>query len=196
MHRRVPSHFRERCFRPNRVKQTVRSWRGLLNPADESLRQAQGRAFRIINLARLLLHVWRRFGRRLTPLGPALAPPLSQADLAAWIGASPSAVARTLANWRTQHVIETGHSLIRILDPKVLSALASYPPWEGQAEPPWRASIPPVVLTERDALSGDSGLVLPVDLYYLRRTSPGSPTSPDSNWAWWQRRRLRVERRM
>jgi hypothetical protein len=34
----------------NRVKQTIKSWRGILNPADESLRQAQNRAFRIVNL--------------------------------------------------------------------------------------------------------------------------------------------------
>ncbi|GAA4983341.1 hypothetical protein GCM10023334_113500 [Nonomuraea thailandensis] len=34
-------------------------------------------------------------------------------------------------------------------------------------------------------------LVLPIDLYYLRRTSPTPPTSPDSDWAWWQRRRWR-----
>lgn len=62
-----------------------------------------------------------------------------------------------MAHWRTQHVIETGYSRIRILDPKVLSAVASYPPWEDRAEPPWWASIPPVP-TERDALSGDPDL--------------------------------------
>ncbi|MBE1589578.1 hypothetical protein H4W80_007836 [Nonomuraea angiospora] len=37
-------------------------------------------------------------------------------------------------------------------------------------------------------------LVLPIDSYYLRRTSPMPPTSPDSDWAWWQRR-LRSEDR-
>jgi hypothetical protein len=38
-------------------------------------------------------------------------------------------------------------------------------------------------------------LVLPIDLYYLRRTSPMPPTSPDSKWAWWQRRLQRESRR-
>lgn len=37
-------------------------------------------------------------------------------------------------------------------------------------------------------------LVLPVDLYYLRRTSPMPPTSPDSNWTWWQQRSQREDR--
>ncbi|MEU8247195.1 Crp/Fnr family transcriptional regulator [Nonomuraea sp. NPDC048916] len=108
-------------------------------------------------LARLLLHVRRRFGERPTPHGPALAPPLSQADLAAWIGASPSAVARTLASWRTQHVIETGYSLIRILHPKALLTLASYPPCEDQAGPLWRAFTPPA-LTEQGVLGDDADL--------------------------------------
>jgi hypothetical protein len=34
---------------------------------------------------------------------------------------------RTLANWRTQHIVETGYTLIRILDCKELSAVACYP---------------------------------------------------------------------
>ncbi|MEV4367607.1 hypothetical protein AB0J71_11095 [Nonomuraea sp. NPDC049637] len=36
-------------------------------------------------------------------------------------------------------------------------------------------------------------LVLPLDLYYLRRTSPMSPTSPESDWTWWQQRRRRED---
>lgn len=34
-------------------------------------------------------------------------------------------------------------------------------------------------------------LVLPVDRYYLRRTSPVPFISPDSHGAWWQHRRRR-----
>ncbi|UBU16437.1 NACHT domain-containing protein [Nonomuraea gerenzanensis] len=38
------------CDHPNRVTQSMRSWRSLLNPDDEVLRGAQRQAFRIINL--------------------------------------------------------------------------------------------------------------------------------------------------
>ncbi|MFI6396441.1 helix-turn-helix domain-containing protein [Nonomuraea sp. NPDC050540] len=95
-------------------------------------------------LARLLRQLWQRFGERRTPNGTALALPLSQADLASWIGASASAVARTLACWRAQHIIETGYSLIRILNPDALRTLAAYPP-PSLAEPARTVPTPPTL---------------------------------------------------
>ncbi|MEV0584577.1 helix-turn-helix domain-containing protein [Nonomuraea sp. NPDC050310] len=86
-------------------------------------------------LARLLLQLQRRFGERHTPYGTALAAPLTQADLAAWITASPSMVARTLACWRERRMIETGNSRIHIVNRRALTAVAAYPPRRSPAEP-------------------------------------------------------------
>ncbi|NRQ34631.1 hypothetical protein HII36_22735 [Nonomuraea sp. NN258] len=53
------------------------------------------------------------------------------------------------------------------------------PRWRLQQAPTW---LPPWA---RPHLYG---LVLPVDRSYLLRTVPCGPWSPESTWAWWQRR--------
>ncbi|WP_345561101.1 Crp/Fnr family transcriptional regulator [Nonomuraea rosea] len=78
-------------------------------------------------LARLLLNVLYRFGER--PVGGRnlLAPPLSQADLAAWIGASETSVGRVLRGWRAAGLIHVGYSSLAILDPRAIRDLANSP---------------------------------------------------------------------
>ncbi|MGW3353752.1 Crp/Fnr family transcriptional regulator [Nonomuraea rubra] len=77
-------------------------------------------------LAFLLVSLLYRYGeqRRLVS-GAALAPPLSQPDLAAWIGASPASVARVLQQWRSDGLIRTGHSTVTLVDVKGMITLAT-----------------------------------------------------------------------
>ncbi|MFC4114181.1 Crp/Fnr family transcriptional regulator [Nonomuraea zeae] len=78
-------------------------------------------------LARLLLNLLYRFGERPVAGRNLLAPPLSQADLAAWVGASETSVGRVLRGWRADGLIHVGYSSLAILDPKAIRDLANSP---------------------------------------------------------------------
>ncbi|GAA2268384.1 hypothetical protein GCM10010149_06440 [Nonomuraea roseoviolacea subsp. roseoviolacea] len=80
-----------------------------------------------VRLARLLLHLLYRFGERALKHRNALAPPLSQADLAAWVGASDSSVARVLGHWRRDGLVDTGYSSLSILNPRRMRDIANTP---------------------------------------------------------------------
>lgn len=91
----------------------------------------------------------------------------------------PGAVADALVAWQAAVLTGTAERVFRGCEcpectgdaprSRLQQALDRLPPWAG-------AQL--------------YALVRPVDVYYLRRTSPMSPVSPDSDWAWWQRRRL------
>jgi CRP-like cAMP-binding protein len=89
-------------------------------------------------LARLLLALLYRFGERQSGGRNLLAPPLSQADLAAWIGASESSIWRALGRWRRNGVIHTGYSTLAILNPKEVRRIANSPDMPYQAFPATR----------------------------------------------------------
>lgn len=80
-------------------------------------------------LARLLLYLRCRFGeRQVGNRGSiALAPPLSQPDLAAWVGASEASVARVFKQWRLAELIRTSRSSISVLNVRGLRAEADSP---------------------------------------------------------------------
>ncbi|MEV4800146.1 helix-turn-helix domain-containing protein [Nonomuraea sp. NPDC049421] len=86
-------------------------------------------------LARLLLALLHRFGERQAGGRNVLAPSLSHADLAAWIGVSESSVWRTLRRWRRDGVIGTGYSTLAILNPKEMQKLADSPDMPYAAYP-------------------------------------------------------------
>ncbi|MFF0250798.1 Crp/Fnr family transcriptional regulator [Streptosporangium sandarakinum] len=77
-------------------------------------------------LAFLLVSLLYRYGeQRRGRSGAALAVPLSQPDLAGWIGASPASVARILQQWRSDGLVRTGHTTVTIVDVKRMIALAA-----------------------------------------------------------------------
>ncbi|WP_372500195.1 Crp/Fnr family transcriptional regulator [Sphaerisporangium perillae] len=89
-------------------------------------------------LARLLLTLLYRFGEVESAKGHGilLAPPVSQPDLAAWIGASLASVNRVLRAWRSAGIVDTKYASISILDLKRLNEEAvtsSTPFWAA----PW-----------------------------------------------------------
>ncbi|YCK32713.1 hypothetical protein ACNF49_00985 [Actinomadura sp. ATCC 39365] len=94
----------------------------------------------------------------------------------------PGAVATALAAWQEAALMGTAGRVFFRCEceectgdaprQRLQQALTDLPPW---------------------ARSRLYALVLPVDLYYLRRTSPMLHTSPDSDWAWWQRRGRRKD---
>jgi len=92
-----------------------------------------------VRLAQLLLTVLHRFGERYAGEneGYTLAPPLSQGDLASWVAASPTSVARVLRQWRNDRIVQTGHALIRILDVKRLSIEAEGSNFSHRKPPVW-----------------------------------------------------------
>jgi len=75
-------------------------------------------------LAWLLLDLSQRFGVR-TPAGETdITLPLSQADLASWIGKSREMVARAFRGWRTAGLVRTGRRHTVLLDPGTLQQIA------------------------------------------------------------------------
>jgi CRP-like cAMP-binding protein len=93
-----------------------------------------------VRLALLLISLLYRYGeQRRHKSGTALAPPLSQPDLAGWIGASPASVARVLQQWRSDGLVRTRHSAVTIVDLKGMIALAAS---NGDSErvPSWGSS--------------------------------------------------------
>jgi CRP/FNR family transcriptional regulator, cyclic AMP receptor protein len=73
-------------------------------------------------LARLLLDLAARCGRR-TERGVALAVPLSQVDLASWVGVSRATVTRALQDWRKRGLVSTQPGLITIINPDELQRI-------------------------------------------------------------------------
>ncbi|WP_372455575.1 Crp/Fnr family transcriptional regulator [Sphaerisporangium fuscum] len=113
-------------------------------------------------LARLLLDILYRFGENRSEQHKllTLAPPLSQSDLAAWIGASLASVARVLRNWRSLGIIRTVYGSISLVDLKRMreEAVGSDAPWW---EPPWgMASIPKGERIVRDPIQHNLGDLL------------------------------------
>jgi CRP-like cAMP-binding protein len=89
-------------------------------------------------LARLLLALLYRFGERQASGRNILAPPLSQADLAAWIGASETSIWRTLGHWRRNGLVQVGYSTLAILNPKEVRRIANSPDMPFTAFPTTR----------------------------------------------------------
>lgn len=67
-------------------------------------------------LARLLLDLAQRCGES-TEHGITLAVPLSQTDIASWVGVSRATVTRALHQWRERNLISTRHGQVTIMDP-------------------------------------------------------------------------------
>ncbi|WP_171074106.1 helix-turn-helix domain-containing protein [Nonomuraea basaltis] len=77
-------------------------------------------------LALLLLSLLYRYGERKSEeKGTVLALPLSQADMAGWIGVSTASVARILQEWKALGHVHIAHSTIIIVDVKKLIGLAA-----------------------------------------------------------------------
>ena len=74
-------------------------------------------------LARLLLDLAGRCGR-ITEDGVTLAVPLSQADLASWVGVSRATVTRALHAWRERKLVSTSQGRLTIIQPAVLRRIA------------------------------------------------------------------------
>jgi CRP/FNR family transcriptional regulator, cyclic AMP receptor protein len=79
-------------------------------------------------LARLLLEFEGRFGVPTDGGGNKIALALSQKDLAAFVGASPRAVAREMEHWRARDIVMTGRRWVTIQQPTVLRRIAGSPP--------------------------------------------------------------------
>jgi CRP/FNR family transcriptional regulator, cyclic AMP receptor protein len=78
-------------------------------------------------LARLLLDLADRCGRQ-TERGVALAVPLSQADLASWVGVSRATVTRALQDWRRRRLVSTQPGVITIMDADTLQRIGGVRP--------------------------------------------------------------------
>jgi CRP/FNR family transcriptional regulator, cyclic AMP receptor protein len=81
-------------------------------------------------LARLMLDLAVRCGE-VSDHGILLAVPLSQADLATWVGVSRATVTRALHDWRDRGVIRTGHGSTTITDVAALRRIGRQPPGLG-----------------------------------------------------------------
>lgn len=73
--------------------------------------------------ARLLLDLSERFGRT-TPTGVCSDVPITQADLAEWLGATREATSRALSELRRAGVITTARSMITVTNRSALTTLA------------------------------------------------------------------------
>lgn len=81
-------------------------------------------------LARLLLEFERRYCAPTNGGGSKIALALSQKDLAAFVGASPRAVAREVERWRARDIVTTGRRWVAIQQPLALRRIA------GTSAPP------------------------------------------------------------
>jgi CRP/FNR family transcriptional regulator, cyclic AMP receptor protein len=70
-------------------------------------------------LARLLLELAERCGEK-TDEGIALAVPLSQADLANWLGVSKATVTRALMQWRRRNLLSVSQGRMTLVDTAAL----------------------------------------------------------------------------
>jgi CRP/FNR family transcriptional regulator, cyclic AMP receptor protein len=77
-------------------------------------------------LARLLLDLAGRCGLA-TDDGVLVAVPLSQADLASWVGVSRATVTRALREGRERKIISTGQGRMTIIDPATLRRIGKAP---------------------------------------------------------------------
>lgn len=79
-------------------------------------------------LAWLLLALRLLFGERHNPGSrhPALAPPLTQADLARWLGISDAAVARIIQTWKREGLVATSYGAIAMVDMRNLQRQAKW----------------------------------------------------------------------
>ncbi|MGW0485508.1 Crp/Fnr family transcriptional regulator [Nonomuraea sp. NPDC003214] len=77
-------------------------------------------------VALLLISLLYRYGEN-TPGegGTVLAPPLSQPDIAGWIGASTASVARVFNKWKRAGLIRNSHTTVAIADVRGLFTLAA-----------------------------------------------------------------------
>jgi CRP/FNR family transcriptional regulator, cyclic AMP receptor protein len=75
-------------------------------------------------LARLLLDFEQRYGVPTDCGGNKIALALSQKDLAAFVGASPRAVAREIERWKDRKIIKAGRRWVTIQQPLVLRRIA------------------------------------------------------------------------
>jgi CRP/FNR family transcriptional regulator, cyclic AMP receptor protein len=78
-------------------------------------------------LARLLLDLAERCGQ-VTGNGVTLAVPLSQTDLASWVGVSRATVTRALHDWRERKLVTTQHGRMTIVDSATLRRIGRAPP--------------------------------------------------------------------
>ncbi|MGW3350766.1 Crp/Fnr family transcriptional regulator [Nonomuraea rubra] len=126
-----------------------------------------------MRLSRLLLSLLYRFGERPMAGRNVLAPPLSQADLAAWIGAGETSIGRILRQWRGDGIVSSGYSWISIEDRKTLRDLANsaavpyarYPaPGKGRSVSGSAASAQP-----RRVAGGDLAADLPPGMHARER---------------------------
>jgi CRP-like cAMP-binding protein/tetratricopeptide (TPR) repeat protein len=92
--------------------------------------RAAGRSQR---LALHLLELAARFGRPAAG-GVQIPVPLSQAEVANWVGVSRETLVRVFARWRTRGIIRRGTRPLTILDMDELRAEAA--PWGQELEPP------------------------------------------------------------
>ena len=94
--------------------------------ADEALRARAGSSG-AERLARLLLDLSARCGEA-TEQGVTIAVPLSQADLASWIGVARATVTRALQQWRRRGLIRTVRGRLTVADASGLRRAAGLPP--------------------------------------------------------------------
>jgi CRP/FNR family transcriptional regulator, cyclic AMP receptor protein len=101
----------------------------LLRELAEHLRVSNGRASArasdnlTARMAHLLLELAAKFRRHGGPVNPVELP-ITQDELAAWVGSTREAVSRSLSAMRKAGVIETGRNKIVLCDPQALSLLA------------------------------------------------------------------------
>jgi CRP-like cAMP-binding protein len=100
------------------------AWRS--RESDDSLRERAGSSGAQRLASRLLdLAAW--CGED-TAGGTALTVPLSQAELASWIGVTRATVTRALQQWRRRGLVTTGHGQMIIADAPGLQRVAGLPP--------------------------------------------------------------------
>ena len=107
--------------------------RQVFRSVGEKLRWATRRRYEFatcpldVRLTRVLIELARVYGQP-TADGLDIAPPLTQTDLAALVGASEPATHRALTNLRKSRLIDTGYRRIRVLRPQALMTLAGLDP--------------------------------------------------------------------
>ncbi len=77
-------------------------------------------------LARLMLELAQRCGEP-TKQGVTLAVPLSQTDLASWVGVSRATVTRALRDWRDRKLVSTSRGRMTIIDSAALRRISGGP---------------------------------------------------------------------
>jgi CRP-like cAMP-binding protein len=92
-----------------------------LDDADRRV-QAQASTNGTQRLALLLVELTEHYGAPAPGGGVEISPPLSQAELAGWVGTSRETVARALKDWRARGLVRTGWRKITILDRSGLHA--------------------------------------------------------------------------